>query len=154
MWKDRYRDFVFAFLVLIWKWKPYTLPLLLGCNLYAFCGALFGITSMMTLLAISVDRYCVITKPLQSIKRSSKKRSCLIIIIVWLYSLAWSVCPLFGWSMLFILFLHPFALYMRSLVTGQYPIMCVCSSPTFLSITAILSEPWKGLWDCYSFLIT
>ncbi|XP_077156982.1 melanopsin [Paroedura picta] len=70
----------------------------IGCNLYAFCGALFGITSMMTLLAISVDRYCVITKPLQSIKRTSKKCSCLIIALVWLYSLAWSVCPLFGWS--------------------------------------------------------
>ncbi|XP_048365994.1 melanopsin-like isoform X2 [Sphaerodactylus townsendi] len=70
----------------------------IGCNLYAFCGALFGITSMMTLLAISVDRYCVITKPLQSIKRTSKKRSCLIIAFVWLYSLGWSVCPLFGWS--------------------------------------------------------
>ncbi|KAH0615850.1 hypothetical protein JD844_026435 [Phrynosoma platyrhinos] len=70
-----------------------------GCNLYAFCGALFGITSMMTLLAISVDRYCVITKPLQSIKRTSKKRTCLIIAFVWLYSLGWSVCPLFGWSM-------------------------------------------------------
>ncbi|XP_039188108.1 melanopsin isoform X2 [Crotalus tigris] len=69
-----------------------------GCNFYAFCGALFGITSMMTLLAISVDRYCVITKPLQSLKRSSKKRSCIIIMFVWLYSLAWSVCPLFGWS--------------------------------------------------------
>ncbi|XP_070612790.1 melanopsin [Erythrolamprus reginae] len=70
----------------------------IGCNFYAFCGALFGITSMMTLLAISVDRYCVITKPLQSLKRSSKKRSCIIIILVWLYSLGWSVCPLFGWS--------------------------------------------------------
>ncbi|XP_062992158.1 melanopsin-like [Elgaria multicarinata webbii] len=70
----------------------------IGCNLYAFCGALFGITSMMTLLAISVDRYCVITKPLQSIKRTSKKRSCIILVFVWLYSLGWSVCPLFGWS--------------------------------------------------------
>ncbi|XP_026528411.1 melanopsin [Notechis scutatus] len=69
-----------------------------GCNFYAFCGALFGITSMMTLLAISVDRYCVITKPLQSLKRSTKKRSYIIIMFVWLYSLGWSVCPLFGWS--------------------------------------------------------
>uniref|UniRef100_A0A8D2L371 G-protein coupled receptors family 1 profile domain-containing protein n=2 Tax=Varanus komodoensis TaxID=61221 RepID=A0A8D2L371_VARKO len=70
----------------------------IGCNFYAFCGALFGITSMMTLLAISVDRYCAITKPLQSIKRTSKKRSCIILIFVWLYSLGWSMCPLFGWS--------------------------------------------------------
>ncbi|KAJ6655412.1 hypothetical protein lerEdw1_005409 [Lerista edwardsae] len=75
-----------------------SLTLAVCCNLYAFCGALFGITSMMTLLAISVDRYCVITRPLQSIKRTSKKRTCLIILFVWLYSLGWSVCPLFGWT--------------------------------------------------------
>ncbi|XP_062493611.1 melanopsin-like isoform X2 [Pezoporus occidentalis] len=70
----------------------------IGCDLYAFCGALFGITSMMTLLAISVDRYLVITKPLQSIQWSSKKRTMQIIAVVWLYSLAWSVAPLLGWS--------------------------------------------------------
>ncbi|XP_074679213.1 melanopsin-like [Strix aluco] len=70
----------------------------IGCELYAFCGALFGITSMMTLLAISVDRYLVITKPLRSIQWTSKKRTMQIIAIVWLYSLGWSVAPLFGWS--------------------------------------------------------
>ncbi|XP_068043662.1 melanopsin-like isoform X2 [Anomalospiza imberbis] len=70
----------------------------IGCNLYAFCGALFGITSMMTLLAISVDRYLVITKPLQSIQWTSKRRTVQIIAMVWLYSLGWSVAPLLGWS--------------------------------------------------------
>ncbi|XP_054680510.1 melanopsin-like [Grus americana] len=70
----------------------------IGCDLYAFCGALFGITSMMTLLAISVDRYLVITKPLRSIQWTSKQRTVQIIAVVWLYSLAWSVAPLFGWS--------------------------------------------------------
>ncbi|XP_035182132.1 melanopsin-like isoform X2 [Oxyura jamaicensis] len=70
----------------------------IGCDLYAFCGALFGITSMMTLLAISVDRYLVITKPLRSIQWTSKKRTVQIIAAVWLYSLGWSVAPLFGWS--------------------------------------------------------
>ncbi|XP_041280385.1 melanopsin-like isoform X1 [Onychostruthus taczanowskii] len=70
----------------------------IGCNLYAFCGALFGITSMMTLLAISVDRYLVITKPLQSIQWTSKRRTMQIIAAVWLYSLGWSVAPLLGWS--------------------------------------------------------
>ncbi|MEE6460665.1 hypothetical protein FKM82_001059 [Ascaphus truei] len=70
----------------------------IGCNVYAFCGALFGITSMMTLLAISVDRYLVITKPLQSLQWSSKKRTSRFIVIVWLYSLMWSSAPLFGWS--------------------------------------------------------
>ncbi|XP_010213263.1 PREDICTED: melanopsin-like [Tinamus guttatus] len=70
----------------------------IGCDLYAFCGALFGITSMMTLLAISVDRYLVITRPLRSLQWSSKRRTAQIIALIWLYSLAWSVAPLLGWS--------------------------------------------------------
>ncbi|KAM9821147.1 opsin 4xa [Neosynchiropus ocellatus] len=69
-----------------------------GCKIYAFCGALFGITSMINLLAISVDRYIVISKPLQAIQWSSRRRTFLIISLVWLYSLAWSLAPLLGWS--------------------------------------------------------
>ncbi|XP_036382749.1 melanopsin-B-like [Megalops cyprinoides] len=70
----------------------------LGCKMYAFCGALFGITSMINLLAISIDRYLVITKPLQAIQWTSKRRTSLAIVLVWLYSLAWSLAPLVGWS--------------------------------------------------------
>ncbi|KAM9858038.1 opsin 4xb [Aulostomus maculatus] len=70
----------------------------MGCKMYAFCGALFGITSMINLLAISIDRYLVITKPLQAIHWSSKRRTTLAIVMVWLYSLAWSLAPLVGWS--------------------------------------------------------
>lgn len=69
-----------------------------GCKMYAFCGALFGITSMINLLAISIDRYIVITKPLQAIHLSSKRRTTVAILMVWLYSLAWSLAPLVGWS--------------------------------------------------------
>ncbi|KAM4703325.1 melanopsin [Rhinophrynus dorsalis] len=69
-----------------------------GCELYAFCGALFGITSMITLMVIAVDRYFVITRPLASIGRMSKKRAVLILLGVWFYSLAWSLPPFFGWS--------------------------------------------------------
>ncbi|KAG9485236.1 hypothetical protein GDO78_008362, partial [Eleutherodactylus coqui] len=69
-----------------------------GCELYAFCGALFGITSMITLMVIAVDRYFVITRPLASIGVMSKKRAVLILLFVWLYSLSWSLPPFFGWS--------------------------------------------------------
>ncbi|KAI2665011.1 Melanopsin-A [Labeo rohita] len=72
----------------------------LGCKIYAFCGALFGITSMINLLAISVDRYLVITKPLQTIHWNSKRRTFLAILCIWLYSLAWSLAPLIGWSLM------------------------------------------------------
>lgn len=69
-----------------------------GCKIYAFCGALFGISSMINLLAISVERYLVITKPLQTIHWSSKRKTTLAIFLVWFYSLAWSLAPLVGWS--------------------------------------------------------
>ncbi|XP_026177513.1 melanopsin-A-like [Mastacembelus armatus] len=70
----------------------------MGCKMYAFCGALFGIASMINLLAISIDRYLVIAKPLQALRGSSKRRTTLAIVMVWLYSLAWSLAPLAGWS--------------------------------------------------------
>ncbi|XP_041854352.1 melanopsin-A-like isoform X2 [Melanotaenia boesemani] len=69
-----------------------------GCKVYAFCGALFGISSMINLLAISLERYLVITKPLQTIHWSSKRRTTLAILLIWLYSFAWSLAPLVGWS--------------------------------------------------------
>ncbi|XP_041865690.1 melanopsin-A [Melanotaenia boesemani] len=69
-----------------------------GCELYAFCGALFGICSMITLTVIAIDRYFVITRPLTSIGVLSKKRALLILVAAWAYSLAWSLPPFFGWS--------------------------------------------------------
>ncbi|KAI5107849.1 melanopsin-A [Silurus meridionalis] len=69
-----------------------------GCELYAFCGALFGICSMITLMVIAVDRYFVITQPLNSINMLSKKRALLVLTFAWVYSLGWSLPPFFGWS--------------------------------------------------------
>lgn len=69
-----------------------------GCEFYAFCGALFGISSMITLTAIALDRYLVITRPLAAVGMVSKRRAGLVLLGVWLYSLAWSLPPLFGWS--------------------------------------------------------
>ncbi|KAM6163760.1 melanopsin [Rhynchocyon petersi] len=69
-----------------------------GCEFYAFCGALFGITSMITLTAIALDRYLVITRPLATTGMVSKRRAALVLLSIWLYSLAWSLPPFFGWS--------------------------------------------------------
>ncbi|XP_008058289.1 melanopsin isoform X1 [Carlito syrichta] len=69
-----------------------------GCEFYAFCGALFGISSMITLTAIALDRYLVITRPLATIGVASKRRAAFVLLGVWLYSLAWSLPPFFGWS--------------------------------------------------------
>lgn len=70
----------------------------LACELYAFCGALFGITSMMTLTAIAVDRCLAITRPLAMLGRISHQRVLAVVAGVWLYSLGWSLPPFFGWS--------------------------------------------------------
>ncbi|XP_042546269.1 melanopsin [Dipodomys spectabilis] len=69
-----------------------------GCEFYAFCGALFGITSMITLMAIALDRYLVITRPLATIGVTSKRRTAFVLLGVWVYALAWSLPPFFGWS--------------------------------------------------------
>lgn len=70
----------------------------LACELYAFCGALFGITSMMTLTAIAVDRCLAITRPLALLGGVSRGRVLQVLVGVWLYSLGWSLPPFFGWS--------------------------------------------------------
>ncbi|XP_006875988.1 PREDICTED: melanopsin [Chrysochloris asiatica] len=69
-----------------------------GCEFYAFCGALFGITSMITLTVIALDRYLVITRPLATVGVVSKRRAVLVLLGVWLYALGWSLPPFFGWS--------------------------------------------------------
>ncbi|XP_061563602.1 melanopsin-A-like [Cololabis saira] len=69
-----------------------------GCELYAFCGALFGICSMMTLMVIAVDRYVVITRPLASLGVMSHKKALSFVAVAWFYSMGWSLPPFFGWS--------------------------------------------------------
>ncbi|XP_051990907.1 melanopsin-like [Xyrauchen texanus] len=69
-----------------------------ACELYAFCGALFGICSMMTLTAIAADRGLAITQPLSLVGKFSQSKACAVLAVVWLYSLGWSLPPFFGWS--------------------------------------------------------
>uniref|UniRef100_A0A8C5BJI3 Opsin 4 n=1 Tax=Gadus morhua TaxID=8049 RepID=A0A8C5BJI3_GADMO len=69
-----------------------------ACEVYAFCGALFGICSMLTLTLVAADRFFVITRPLASIGMLSRRRAGLVLMGAWLYSLAWSLPPFFGWS--------------------------------------------------------
>lgn len=81
--------------VLTWAHVHISYP---GCELYAFCGALFGICSMMTLMVIAVDRYVVITRPLASLGVMSRKKAFTTVAVAWLYSMGWSLPPFFGWS--------------------------------------------------------
>ncbi|KAL4623425.1 melanopsin-like [Arapaima gigas] len=69
-----------------------------ACELYAFCGGLFGICSMMTLTAIAADRCLAITRPLAVLGRVNRHRVGAILGVLWVYSLGWSLPPFFGWS--------------------------------------------------------
>lgn len=59
---------------------------------------LFGITSMMTLTAIAVDRCLAITRPLALLGGVSRGWLLAVLVGVWLYSLGWSLLLFFGWS--------------------------------------------------------
>ena len=69
-----------------------------ACELYAFCGGLFGICSMMTLIAIAADHCLAITRPLTFLDVVTCRRTGYVLAGLWAYSLAWSLPPFFGWS--------------------------------------------------------
>ncbi|KAK8385768.1 hypothetical protein O3P69_016498 [Scylla paramamosain] len=69
-----------------------------GCDLYGFIGGLSGTTSIMTLAAISFDRYLVISYPLDPFKKLSHRQVLAIILATWLYSFTFSVMPLVGFA--------------------------------------------------------
>ncbi|XP_071520529.1 uncharacterized protein [Panulirus ornatus] len=67
-----------------------------GCDVYGFVGGFTGTTSIMTLAAISFDRYLVITFPLDPFKRFSHRQVLGIIVVTWMYSTIFSAIPLVG----------------------------------------------------------
>lgn len=67
-----------------------------GCDLYGFVSGVAGTTSIMTMSAISLDRYLVISFPLDPFKRFSHRQVLVIIIATWIYSSIFSSIPLLG----------------------------------------------------------
>lgn len=68
-----------------------------SCELYALLGSLFGCGSIWTMTMISFDRYNVIVKGL-SAKPMTIGGVLIRILGIWLFSLIWTVAPLFGWN--------------------------------------------------------
>nr|QWV42645.1 long wavelength sensitive opsin b [Anthocomus equestris] len=67
------------------------------CELYGMFGSLFGCGSIWTMTFIALDRYNVIVKGL-SAKPLTKKGALLEILIIWLFSVIWTIAPMFGWN--------------------------------------------------------
>lgn len=64
-----------------------------GCRLYGFVGGLTGTVSISTLTAIAIDRYNVVVYPLDPLRSTTRWRSRLMVIFVWLYGLFFSGIP-------------------------------------------------------------
>lgn len=69
-----------------------------ACQFYGFIGGLFGLMSINTLAAISIDRYINIAYPLSAVRYMTKRKALMMIGIVWVWSLVWAVPPIFGWG--------------------------------------------------------
>ncbi|KAK5849958.1 hypothetical protein PBY51_014250 [Eleginops maclovinus] len=68
-----------------------------GCVWYGFINAFLGVVSLISLAVLSYERYCTMIKP--TIADGKDFRPALGgICFSWLYSVAWTVPPLLGWS--------------------------------------------------------
>ena len=54
--------------------------------------------SLMSLCAISVDRYYFITRPLRYTEIVTRRKTMFAIAFIWFHSIFWAVAPIFGWG--------------------------------------------------------
>ena len=72
-------------------------PVFLGCQLYGFTGALFGVNSILTMIVIGYDRYNVIVKGLAG-KRITPGMAAGLLLAIWIYSVLICIGPFLGWG--------------------------------------------------------
>lgn len=68
------------------------------CHVHAVTVGISLNASLMSLCAISIDRYYFITRPLRYRDIVTRRRTVISIVFVWLHSVFWAIAPLFGWG--------------------------------------------------------
>ncbi|XP_033634837.1 histamine H2 receptor-like [Asterias rubens] len=68
------------------------------CSLSGLLYTLFGTASVMTLAAVSIDRYVAILKPLKYTSIITTLRAACFICSIWLLAILMSLLPIIGWS--------------------------------------------------------
>ncbi|XP_064640540.1 rhodopsin-like [Lineus longissimus] len=76
----------------IWTWGMKT------CEVYGAIGGIFGLMSINTNAMIALDRYLVIAQPFEALKRMTKNRAFILIVLVWFWSFIISLMPLAGFG--------------------------------------------------------
>lgn len=66
------------------------------CHYYGFASTFLGLNSMIHLTALALDRWRKISNPFAV--RPDTKDGKIIVLGLWLFTLAWSILPLIGWS--------------------------------------------------------
>ena len=83
-------------LYLNWAWKHGEIM----CQAWITVYLITVPTSILTLLAVSVDRYKSLKDPLNRFRRfrfMTRKRALIVISVIWLYSLVFALLPIMGW---------------------------------------------------------
>ncbi|XP_015793307.1 opsin, ultraviolet-sensitive-like [Tetranychus urticae] len=68
----------------------------LGCKLYGFAGGLSGTVTIMSITAVTFERYLTINNQSFTQPYFNSRSSILVIILLWLYSLMFTLPPIFG----------------------------------------------------------
>ena len=68
------------------------------CSMWLAIDVLLCTASILNLCAISFDRYIAVTKPIQYAGTMSRRRSKVLVAIVWLLSFVICIPPLLGWN--------------------------------------------------------
>nr|XP_033813663.1 pinopsin-like [Geotrypetes seraphini] len=68
-----------------------------GCIWYGFVNTLFGTVSLVSLSVLSYERYCTMMRTTKA-DVTNYRKAYIGICLSWVYSLLWTLPPLFGWS--------------------------------------------------------
>ena len=72
--------------------------MLTGCSVYGFVSGWSGTSSIMSLTAVALDRYLVISRPLDLAKKPTRFRAYVTVLFIWIYSAVFASMPLFGFG--------------------------------------------------------
>ncbi|XP_042303413.1 parapinopsin-like [Sceloporus undulatus] len=67
------------------------------CTFQGFCITLFGLVALWSVVVCAVERYLVVCRPFKAL-HFGKRHAVLALLFIWLWSVMWTIPPLFGWS--------------------------------------------------------